>query len=348
MIRQAMLWTDRENKSADCVLCSHRCSVAPGKWGVCGVRENRAGILVTHVYGEVIAANVDPIEKKPLYHFLPGTTSFSIAAPGCNFRCGFCQNWRISQLQARDHGLRDGGGQGQLLPPEAAARVAVERGCASISYTYTEPTIFFEYAYDTALRAKALGLANVFVTNGFMTPEALDTIRPYLDAANVDLKSFRDETYKKICKGRLQPVLDSIRLMKKLGIWVEVTTLVVPGLNDDESELRGIASFLAETDRLIPWHISRFHPDFQFTDRRATPLEALRRAAEIGREAGLAFVYVGNVAGEGDATLCPRCGATLVRRSGLWTEECTVVDGRCPACRAEVPGRFAPTGGPAR
>jgi pyruvate formate lyase activating enzyme len=336
MIREAMLWAAEEASAVKCALCGHRCIIAPDHWGVCGVRENRGGTLVTHAYGEAIAAHVDPIEKKPFYHFLPGTTSFSIATVGCNFRCGFCQNWAISQ-----NSIKDGGGKGATrLPPQDIVKIAVGRGCRSISYTYTEPTIFFEYASDTAKLAKSAGLANNFVTNGFMTAEALEAARPWLDAANVDLKAFREETYKKVCKARLQPVLDSIGLMRRLGIWVEVTTLVVPGLNDGDEELRDVARFLAKTDRDIPWHLSRFHPDYTYTDARSTPLTTLRRAEEIGREEGVRFVYIGNVMGEGDLTFCPGCGQELIRRRGFWVEENRLEAGRCPSCKTPIPGVF--------
>jgi len=336
MIHEALLWSPADKGRADCALCAHRCAIAPGRWGICGVRENRAGALVTHAYGEVVAANVDPIEKKPFYHFLPGTTSLSIAAAGCNFKCGFCQNWQISQLSAKDGET----GGGQKLAPAEIVRAAQARKCRSISYTYTEPTIFFEYAFETARLAKEAGLANTFVTNGFMTPEALETIKPYLDAANVDLKAFRDETYKKVCQGRLQPVLDSIALMRKLGIWVEVTTLVVPGMNDGEDELRDIARFLAEVDRDIPWHLSRFHPDYEFTDRSATPISLLQRAEGWGRAAGLRFVYIGNVAADRDVTLCPSCGAELIGRRGFSVEFNRLSGGRCPQCGTGIAGVF--------
>ena len=212
MLKDALLWTPLEAEKVSCRLCAHRCKIAPGKFGICGVRENRGGKLVTHVYGEVIAAHVDPIEKKPFYHFLPGSTSLSIATVGCNFRCSFCQNWQISQA-SKESG-RDMGGE--KLSPDEIVKAAKKNGCRSISYTYTEPTIFFEYALDTAKLAKAAGLYNNFVTNGYMTAEALEAFHPNLDAANVDLKAFKDDTYKKVCGARLEPVLDSIRLMRKL------------------------------------------------------------------------------------------------------------------------------------
>ncbi len=340
MMKEAMLYNALPEKKVSCFLCGHRCDIVDLKFGTCGVRQNRQGKLYTHVYGEVIAAHVDPIEKKPLYHFLPGTTSFSIATIGCNFQCPFCQNWQISQASKRkEEGLR-----GQKLLPEDAVLATKNYGCQSISYTYTEPTIFFEYAYDTAKLAKKEGLANIFVTNGFMTPEALETINPYLDACNVDLKSFKEEFYKKICKAQLQPVLESIRLMKKLDIWVEVTTLVVPGENDGEEELRNIARFIAETDADIPWHISRFHPNYQYTDTRATPIETLRKACSIGKNEGLRYIYVGNVIGESEDTLCPSCGKTLIRRFGFSISDYKIKDSACAFCGKQIAGVFGLAG----
>ncbi len=336
MVREAMLWRALEGGRVECFLCAHRCVVAPAKLGVCGVRENREGKLFTHVYGEVIAAHIDPIEKKPLYHFLPGTRSFSVATVGCNFRCPFCQNWQISQVTKK---AKDFGG-GHRLAPEEIVREARRSGCRSISYTYTEPTIFFEYAYDTARLAREAGLTNVFVTNGYMTGEALRTIRPYLDAANVDLKAFREETYKKVCGARLEPVLASIRLMNELGIWVEVTTLVVPGMNDGDEELAAVVGFIAGVNIDIPWHISRFHPDYKYTRAEATPLATLRRAYELGKQAGLRYVYIGNVWGESEGTACPQCGKSLLRRSGFNVEDNQLREGRCPFCGTAIAGRF--------
>jgi pyruvate formate lyase activating enzyme len=336
MIREAMLWRGLEEGRVECFLCAHRCLIASAKFGVCGVRENLQGKLVTRVYGEVIAAHIDPIEKKPLYHFLPGTTSFSIATFGCNFRCPFCQNWQISQAGKKG----EGSGGGQALSPEEIVQAARKRGCRSIAYTYTEPTIFFEYAFDTAKLAREAGLANVFVTNGYMTAEALRAIQPFLNAANVDLKAFRDETYKKVCGAGLGPVLDSIRLMRELGIWIEVTTLVVPGMNDGEKELAAIARFIASVSPEIPWHISRFHPDYKYTQTPATPIETLRRAAALAKEAGLKFIYVGNVWGESEATVCPQCGKVLIRRSGFNVEENRIKAGRCFSCGRSIAGVF--------
>jgi pyruvate formate lyase activating enzyme len=338
MIREAMLWHGVDGGRVECGLCAHRCLILSGKFGICGVRENREGTLLTHVYGDVIAAHIDPIEKKPLYHFLPGTTSFSIATVGCNFRCPFCQNWQISQVTKKDHQKV---GDGYSLPPEEIVKGARKQGCRSISYTYTEPTIFFEYAYDTAKLARQAGLANVFVTNGYITEEALREVRPFLDAANVDLKAFRDETYKKVCGARLEPVLDSIRLMSELGIWVEVTTLVVPGMNDGEDELAALARFIAGVSPDIPWHISRFHSDYKYTHVPTTPVETLRQAFEIGKRAGLRFVYIGNVWGESEDTLCPHCGQLVLRRSGFFIDENKIREGRCTFCGTPIPGVFS-------
>lgn len=290
MMQEAMFYNKAKGKEAQCYLCAHNCKIALGQFGFCGVRQNIQGVLNTLVYAEVIAANVDPIEKKPLYHFLPGSMSFSIATKGCNFRCGFCQNWQISQVSGQDNAR-----EVYKLMPERIVEEAKKNHCQSISYTYTEPTIFFEYAYDIAKVAKQAGLKNIFVTNGYMSREALETISPYLDAANIDLKSFREKFYVENCKGHLQPVLDSIKLAKKLGVWIEITTLIIPGYNDSVSELSDIAGFIASVGKDIPWHISRFHPDYHFLNQKLTPIETLKKAEDLGKKAGLDHVYLGNV-----------------------------------------------------
>ena len=329
---EAALWKPAAGNAADCFLCEHRCHVAPGRRGVCAVRENQGGRLVTLVYGRAIARNVDPIEKKPLFHFLPGSRSYSIAAVGCNFQCGFCQNWQISQWPR---------GKGEAMPgepasPEAIVRAAKEYRCKSISYTYTEPTIFFEYARDIGRLARAAGLRNIFVTNGFMTPEALDAMAEWLDAANVDLKAWKDDVYRRVCKGRLEPVKASIRGMVALGLHVEVTTLVVPGLNDADDDLRGIAEFLAAVSADLPWHVSRYHPDFEMTEPGPTPIETIERAIALGREAGLKFVYGGNIMGSQD-TVCPSCGETVLSREGFAVSSRNLRDGACGRCGGALP-----------
>jgi pyruvate formate lyase activating enzyme len=333
-LKEALLYQKLDDGKVSCFLCSHRCRIAEGRRGICRVRENRAGTLFTRSYGELIARNVDPIEKKPLYHFLPGTDSYSIAAVGCNFQCDFCQNWQISQAsEAETLGVLS-----RKTKPEEVVRQARLSGSRSISYTYTEPTVFFEFACDVGRPAKEQGLANVFVTNGYMTGEMLDMAAPFLDAANVDLKSFRDDFYRRICKGKLDPVLRSIEKMKQLGIWVEVTTLLVPGLNDGEEEMEGIARFLAGVDKKIPWHISRFHPQYRMDHLDATPMRTMDRAWEIGKKAGLEYVYLGNIMGRGNHTYCPRCGTLLIRRSGFSITENSIKDGTCPRCGNAIPG----------
>ena len=333
MMKEAMFWEKLDGTNGQCHLCAHECKISESNFGVCRVRQNIQGVLYTMVYAQVVATNIDPIEKKPLYHFLPGSISYSIATVGCNFKCGFCQNWQISQASGRDGDISS---RRQLMPEHIVAE-AKKHNCASISYTYTEPTIFFEYAYDTARLARAAGLRNVFVTNGYMTRRAIETIKPYLDAANVDLKSFSDDSYRKTCKARLQPVLDTIVAMHELGIWQEVTTLVIPDENDSDEELEEIAGFLARIDNSIPWHISQFHPDYKFDGHVATPIETLRRAKEIGQRAGLRYIYLGNVR-EGTNTNCHQCQELVVERRYMGLNELRLKNGHCPACGAKISG----------
>jgi pyruvate formate lyase activating enzyme len=333
-MKEAKLYEQLDDERVRCNLCAHRCVIAEGKRGVCQVRHNRGGTLFTLVYGRAIAQHVDPIEKKPLMHFHPGTSAYSIATPGCNFRCSWCQNADISQMVRERHLI-----MGELASPAEIVAAAQRSGCRSIAYTYTEPTIFFEYAYDTAVLAYEAGLANIYVTNGYMTEEMLDAFAPYLDAANVDLKAFRDETYRKYAGARLQPVLDSLKAMKRLGVWVEVTTLVIPGINDEPAEVEDAARFVAEELGVeTPWHISRFFPTYKMTDVPPTPVSTLEQARDIGLEAGLRYVYVGNVPGE-ETTFCHSCGRLLIRRAGYWILENRVrPDSTCPACGAVLAG----------
>lgn len=332
-MKEALLYKELENKSVRCYLCAHQCQIAPEKFGFCRVRQNINGKLYSHVYGKAVSTHIDPIEKKPLYHFLPGSSSFSIATVGCNFRCSFCQNWEISQQSLK--------GLGEDFSPAEIVEAALKNNCKSISYTYTEPTVFFEYALDTAKLAKQKGLYNNFVTNGYMSKECLEMAKPYLDAANIDLKFFKDSSYKKFCAASLAPVLDSIRLMRELGIWVEVTTLVIPQENDSDDELRNIAEFLSGVDRNIPWHVSRFHPDYKFSSRAPTPEVTLKKAVTIGNQAGLQFVYAGNVRGWGSDTNCPVCKKLLVKREIFDILEYNIKQGRCVYCNAVIPGAFA-------
>ena len=333
MIKEAMLYEKLDHQKVRCNLCGHRCVVPEGKLGVCGVRQNVDGTLQTLVYGSAISQNVDPIEKKPLYHFYPGTGSFSVATVGCNFQCKWCQNWQIAHAP-RHQGLV----KVEDTSPEELVAAARSANCKSIAYTYTEPTIFFEYAYDTAKLAHEAGIANVYVTNGYMTGEMLDTFHPYLDAANVDLKAFRKKTYHKYVGAGVKPVLDSLKKMKELGIWVEVTTLVIPEINDDPAELLDTAVFIArELGVDTPWHLSRFFPHYQMPNVPATPVSTLRQAREIGQETGLRYVYMGNVSEESN-THCHECDELLIQRQGYYIPVNKVKDGKCPACGVKVAG----------
>lgn len=337
MIREAILYEKLDEAKVRCNLCAHRCKINPDRQGVCGVRENRNGIFYSLVYGTLIAENLDPIEKKPFFHVYPASQSYSIATVGCNFKCEFCQNHDISQMPAATRMIA---GE-DFLPEEIVARAKKSRA-RTIAYTYTEPTVYFELALETAKIAAENGLANVFVTNGFMTAETIETIAPYLAAANVDLKSFRDAFYKKYCGARLDPVLESLKKMKDLGIWVEITTLLIPGLNDSDEELRDIARFIAGLGRATPWHISRFHPQYKMRNLPVTPLDSLHRAVRIGRETGLKYVYSGNVPGDdGENTRCFHCGKLLIERYGFQVVNLNLKDKSCPHCGTGLEGVFS-------
>jgi len=287
-MKEALLYKKLPKKGVRCNACSHHCVILPGKRGICNVRKNKDGKLYSLVYGKAVAANIDPIEKKPLYHFLPGTYTYSIATVGCNFRCANCQNWSISQSSQG----------GYNLTPEKIIQDTLNNHCSSISYTYTEPTIFLEYALETMKLAREKGLKNIWVTNGFMSPQTLKLIIPYLDATNVDLKSFDNSFYKKYCGGQLKPVLENIKELKKNNVWVELTTLIIPGLTNQPNMLKKIAQFIKkELGAETPWHISRFSPEisWKLKNLSATPLETLENAYQIGIKAGLKYVYKGNI-----------------------------------------------------
>lgn len=335
-LKKAVLWKPGEGKTVHCILCHWKCAIGDGQLGRCHVRKNINGVLYSLNYDKLCAANVDPIEKKPLFHFLPGSRSFSIAAPGCNFQCVFCQNWQISQMPYQQDVL-----DGRACEPESIARSAHGSGCKSIAYTYTEPTVFMELCGETGRLAKQNGLYNVFVSNGFLSIEAVDFARPWLDAINIDLKAFTENYYRDLCKARLEPVLETIRyIAKKTDIWLEITTLIVPGKNDSDDELRSIAEFIArETSVDVPWHISRFYPQYHMTDRMPTGSEILERAYDIGKAAGLRYIYVGNLPGaRAESMFCYSCGALLIERNGYVTGQNRIQDGRCPECDAEIAG----------
>jgi len=334
-MKEALFYEKLQGERVRCGLCRFRCLIGPGQRGHCTVRENRGGVLYSLVYGRVVAEQVDPIEKKPLFHVLPGSRSLSVATVGCNFRCLHCQNYRISQPEASAVET-----SGSYLSPEALVQRALAAGCRSISYTYTEPTVFFEYAYETAVLARAAGLKNVFVTNGYITAEALARIAPYLDAANIDLKGFSAGFYREVVGASLDEVLDCIGEYRRLGIWLEITTLIIPNRNDAEDELRGIARFIAnELGPQTPWHVSQFYPTYRLTGEPRTPIATLRGARRIGLEAGLRYVYEGNVPGEGgENSRCPSCDGLLIKRYGYIIEKNLLSRGGCPGCGRAVEG----------
>jgi pyruvate formate lyase activating enzyme len=332
---EALLYARQPDGSVVCHLCAHRCRVRPGLRGICGVRENRDGVLVTLVGDRVVSAEVDPIEKKPFFHFLPGSLAYSIATVGCNFHCLFCQNWEISQWPRE----RGGPLPGAAISPAGLVRAARAAGCRTIAYTYTEPTVFFELALETSRLASEAGLKNVFVTNGYMTKEALAVIGSTLHGANVDLKSFSDRYYRRVCGATLAPVLETIGRLRELRIWVEVTTLLIPGHNDSDAELTALSRWLASVDPDMPWHVSAFFPAYRMADVPPTPVSALHRAVRIGRDAGLHYVYTGNIPEEAwETTACPRCGRWLVRRRGLRLLDNSLAAGRCRACGTPIAG----------
>ncbi len=333
-MKEAKLYKKKENGKVECFTCAHKCTISPGKRGICGVMENREGILYSLVYGKTIAANTDPIEKKPLFHFLPGTLSFSMATVGCNMQCKHCQNADISQMPRVNNNI-----VGEKLLPEEIVQAALHNKCESIAYTYTEPSIFWDYAFDTAKLAKEKGIKNVFVTNGYFSQESFQKISEYMDGANVDLKSFNDQTYKEICGARLKPVLETIERMKAADVWVEVTTLLIPNVNDFNQELKEMADFIKRCDPDMPWHISRFFPTYKMLDKPPTQVESIWRAMEIGHEAGLHFVFAGNLRGdEGENTYCYACGTRLIHRIGFQVKENILKDGKCPQCGTEIKG----------
>lgn len=333
-MNEAMFYEKLDNKKVKCNLCNHLCIIAESKKGICGVRENKDGILYSLVFDKIVAKHVDPIEKKPLFHFFPASNIFSIATVGCNFRCLNCQNYDISQ-RPRERLCLDG----EKTTPEEIVFLAKQYNCQSIAYTYTEPTVFYELAYETAKLSHRQGIKNVFVSNGYMTAEAAHKISPYLDGINIDLKSFSNDFYQRICGAKLEPVLETIKLMKELGVWIEVTTLIIPTYNDSENELRQIAEFIYNVGQGIPWHVTQFYPTYKLTDQPRTPIKILRKAREIGLGVGLRYVYEGNVPGEGgENTYCYECKKLLIKRFGYQILENNVKDGKCVYCDAEIDG----------
>ena len=333
-MKEAYLYKKLAEKKVQCQNCAHYCAILPGKRGICGVRENIDGKLFALNYGKAIAVNIDPIEKKPFFHFLPGSYSLSIATVGCNLKCANCQNYDISQGFKESKEI-----PGENLPPKEIVEIALKNKLPSISYTFTEPTIFLEYALDTMKLAKKAGLKNNFISNGFMSPESAKLVIPYLDANSIDIKGFTDEFYQKICGARLQPILDTAKLMKKSGAWIEITTLVIPTLSDSEEMFKDIANFIkTELGPETPWHISQFSGAISWKLKHIpeTPVETLKKAWQIGKEAGLKYVYTGNVPGlPSEDTFCPKCNALVIDRTNYIIHRLDK-DGKCPKCGEDL------------
>jgi len=321
---------EKHGERITCQLCRHYCQLKEDQIGLCGVNKNEGGRLKNLVYGKVSALNIDPIEKKPLYHFLPGSTALSLGTVGCNLQCPFCQNWQISQTSELDTSTE--------ISPEKLVALAREHGCQTIAYTYNEPTIFYPFAKDIALLAKKQGIKNIFVSNGMETPEMIAEMQGVIDGFNIDLKSFDPEYYKKYLKGTLEGVLDTLKQLVQKGFWVEVTTLIVPDDNDSDEELHKIAAFIAEELGVsVPWHISAFSPNYKVEDKTYTSLSTLQRAKEIGQSHGLAYIYMGNVLSD-STTYCPQCHTVLIEREGYTVTENRLEAGACPVCQREIEG----------
>lgn len=326
-LREASYW-EMQGERVHCFLCPQDCRIAPGRKGVCGVRLNRDSKLWATNYAKCTARSLDPTEKKPLYHFYPGSHLLSLGTLGCNLKCGFCQNWEISQGDAPYF----------LLTPDEAVRCALESKSGDprsigLAYTYSEPLMWFEYVLDTSRKARENGLKNVLVTNGYINPEPFEQLLEFIDAANIDVKAFSQEFYQELCKGRLEPVLKSVAMAHEKGCHVEVTTLIVPGHNDDPREVESLAKWLGRLDRSIPLHLSRYYPHYRF-NVPPTPVDTLKRAREVALE-HLSYVYLGNVPGdEGSMTRCPKCGHIVLKRVGMALVESDLAEGnRCPRCQ---------------
>jgi pyruvate formate lyase activating enzyme len=332
-MKESLFYEKLKDNSVRCYLCNHECTIQNGGFGICHVRQNKEGVLYTHVYDRIVAEHVDPIEKKPLFHFLPGSKSYSVATVGCNFKCRFCQNANIAQMPADQGQIA-----GMHLTPEQVIQTATNSGCKSISFTYTEPTIYFEFALETAKQAHEKSIKNIFVSNGYMSKDAIKTIGPWLDAANIDLKSFNNQFYLKYCGGKLKPVLENLVSLKENNVFVEITTLVVTGLNDDPNEIKQAAEFIVkELGPETPWHLSRFHPTYRLKDRPSTPIETLQRSRKIGMDAGLHYVFTGNVPGDsGESTFCHQCGKLLIDRFGFRIQSNYLDGAQCPNCQTPV------------
>lgn len=334
-MRLAKFWQLKKDK-IQCQLCNHYCLIAQNKTGLCGVRKNIKGKLYSLVYGKVIAENIDPIEKKPLFHFLPGSLSYSIATVGCNFRCLHCQNADISQYPIVER-LKNTFVPGKEMEVKEIINKAKAAGCDSIAYTYTEPTIYAEFALDCMKLAQKQGLKNVWVSNGYTAKEAWPKILPYLDAINVDLKFFSNQAYLKICSARLQPVLDNLKFLREKGVWLEVTTLIIPGLNDSDEELKQLAGFIYNyLGSQTPWHVSRFFPQYKMQNQDVAEEQLIYKAYKIGKEIGLKYVYGGNIVSDiHENTYCPSCNQLVIKRTAYDIDRFDK-QAKCPKCKHKI------------
>ena len=332
-VRPAMLYDQLEGGKIQCRLCPRECLVVPGARGRCGVRENRDGVYNTLVYGRTVALNNDPVEKKPFNHVLPGTMVLSLATAGCNLACKFCQNWQISQFKPEEVAS-------QYLPPEALIELAFYYGSPSLAFTYNEPTVFYEFMFETAQAAHEAGLKALVVSNGFIQPEAVKKLAPFLGAYKVDLKAFSEEFYRDYCSASLKPVLTTLETLVGLGLWVEIVNLVLPTANDSEKDIRAMARWIKENlGPMVPIHFTRFHPMYKIRNLPPTPVATLEACQSAAAAEGLKYAYVGNVPGHPkENTYCHNCGRLLVERIGLWAVKSKIKDGRCPGCQTEIPG----------
>ncbi len=337
-MKEAMFYEKLEKSRVQCHLCPNECVIPDGKRGACHARENRKGKLYSLVYGMPCTAGADPVEKKPLFHFLPGSRTFSIATPGCNLHCRWCQNWQISQSGPDDVKCFD-------LSPEDVVSHALDKGCDSVAYTYVEPSIFYEYVLDTAKLAHKAGLKNIMVTNGYINQAPLKRLYRHVDACNVDMKGFSEEFYVKYCGGHLKPILETIRAVHRMGVWLELTTLVVPTLNDSEESVRKQCGWVKEELGVdVPFHFSRFFPYYKMTHLPPTPPETLEMAYRVAKDCGLKYVYIGNIDIEGsEDTFCPKCGKKIIERNAFFTleDKNITADGRCGFCRSKIAGVFS-------
>lgn len=324
-----------DKESVRCSLCPHGCKIGEGKFGICRVRKNINNRLYSTTYGTLIAENIDPVEKKPLYHFLPGSSTYSIAAPGCNFSCKFCQNWQISQI--KNQSSERSGGKTTLIEPSAIVAAAKEAGCKSIAFTYTEPTVFYEFMMDVSEIAQKAGLKTIMVSNGFITVEALKRLCTVIDAFNIDLKSFSNDFYRKMCGGCLEPVLNTIEFIHSANRWLEVTTLLIPGENDSAKEVDAVASFIASIEKEVPWHVSRFFPAYKLSHFTATPIKSFQSAVDAAARQGLKYLYLGNIS-KNSVTRCPECSAPIIEREGYTTHILQSTPETCPVCATEIKG----------